>query len=50
MVTEDIEGDAMPTPENPSVFPVTIPTISYHIVLLLKILYYGMLFSDWGEA
>lgn len=50
IVAEKIDGEAKATNEKEGLFPVTIATIIYHVVLLITTLYYGMLFSSWGDA
>lgn len=50
IVAEKIDGEAKATNEKEALFPVTIATIIYHVVLLITTLYYGMLFSSWGDA
>lgn len=52
-LAEEIEGDAKassPDQEKDMVFPVTLPTIIFQVIMLITSLYFGMLFSNWGDA
>lgn len=52
-VGEDIVSEQVNTKalnEDAALFPVTIPTLVYQGVMVLTMLYYGMLFSNWGDA
>jgi len=52
-VAEEVEGEAKPSnpeDEKEMIFPVTIPTIIFQVIMLVTSLYFGMLFSNWGDA
>ncbi len=49
MVAEDKEG-LKPKDEQAAIFPVTVPTIIFQATMVLTSLYFGMLFSNWGDA
>ena len=42
--SEDVKAEAA------AIFPVTIPTLVFQIVMLFVTLYYGMLFTNWGNV
>ena len=50
LVKEDVKGDAKAINEEENIFPVTVPTMIYHGVMIITTLYFGMLFTDWGAA
>lgn len=50
LVAEKVETEAKVINEEAALFPVTIPTIIFQCVMVLTCLYYGMLFSNWGDA
>ena len=52
VIAEDAEGEAAPENEEnkeAAIFPVTIATIVFQIVMLFASFYYGMLFTNWGN-
>ncbi len=51
-IAEDVEGEAKPSSVDQveMVFPVTVPTIIFQVIMLITCMYYGMLFSNWGDA
>ena len=52
IIAEDVEGDAKAEDaesKEAGIFPVTIPTLVFQIVMLFCSLYYGMLFTNWGN-
>ena len=53
IIAEDVEGDAKAEDaqaEEAAIFPVTIPTLVFQIVMLFVTFYYGMLFTNWGNV
>lgn len=38
------------TPEEAHVFPISIATILFHVLMMFACLYYGLLLTNWGEA
>ena len=52
-MAEEVEGDAKaasPEEEKEMIFPITVPTIIFQAIMLITCLYFGMLFSNWGDA
>ena len=49
MVAEDNEG-LKAKDEQAAIFTVTVPTIIFQATMVLTSLYFGMLFSNWGDA
>lgn len=49
-MSEKVDGEAKAIDEKAAIFPVTVPTIIFHCVMLLTTLYFGMLFTNWGDA
>lgn len=56
VVAEDVDGDAdnkdmtgigNQTAEESAIFPVTLATVIFQLIMLLMVLYYGMLFTNW---
>lgn len=50
LMAEKVDTDAKATNEEAALFPVTIPTIIFQAVMVITSMYYGMLFSNWGDA
>lgn len=53
VISEKVDDEA--APENAqeaqaAIFPVTIATLLFHFIMMLTSLYYGMLFTNWGDA
>ena len=52
-MAEEVEVDAKaasPEEEKEMIFPITVPTIIFQAIMLNTCLYFGMLFSNWGDA
>ena len=49
IIAEDVEGDAKAEDAESAIFPVTIPTLVFQIVMLFSTFYFGMLFTNWGN-
>lgn len=49
LVQED-KADLKAENEEAAIFKVTVPTIIFQAVMVVTTLYYGMLFSNWGDA
>ena len=39
-----------PENEENAIFPVTVQTLIFHGIMCLTVLYFGMLFTNWGDA
>lgn len=50
IIAEQVNSDAKALNEDAALFPVTIPTLVFQGVMVLTTIYYGMLFSNWGDA
>jgi hypothetical protein len=50
IVAEKVDGEAKAADELAAIFPVTTPTIIFQAVMVVTSLYFGMLFSNWGDA
>lgn len=52
IIAEDAEGEAAAENEEnkeAAIFPVTIPTLIFQVVMVFASFYYGMLFTNWGN-
>jgi hypothetical protein len=49
-MAEEVEGEAKASDEKNMLFPVTLPTLLFHVIMMVTCLYYGMLFTNWGDA
>lgn len=49
IVAEQVEVEAKPIDAAKSIFPVTIPTLIFQVVMVLTSFYFGMLFLSWGD-
>jgi len=49
---EDIPqvGTQTVTAEEAHVYPITIPTILFHVLMMFASVYYGVLLTNWGDA
>lgn len=43
------KDDAM-TPEEAHVFPISVATILFHILMMFASMYYGVLLTNWGDS
>ena len=50
IIAEKVDDDAKAVDEEAAIFPVTIPTIIFQVVMILTSLYFGMLFLNWGDT
>lgn len=53
VVAEKVDNEAKqinPEKEAHNIFPVTIQTLIFQAVMCLASLYFGMLFTNWGDA
>jgi hypothetical protein len=48
-VDEEAKADS-PEDEAANLFPVTFATVYFQMILMFASLYFGMLFSNWGDA
>lgn len=52
IIAEDAEGEAKAEnkeDEEKGIFPVTIPTIIFQFIMVFASMYFGMLFTNWGN-
>ena len=48
-VDEEAKADT-PEDEESNIFPVTFATVYFQLIMMFASLYFGMLFSNWGDA
>lgn len=53
VISEKVDEEAKPESaenEENAIFPVTLQTLIFQLVMLFTTLYFGMLFANWGDA
>jgi len=53
IIAENVSTDAKPKTkedEDAMLFPITIATVIFQFIMVLCTLYFGMVFSNWGDA
>lgn len=50
VIAEQVDNEAAAIDEEKALFPVTIQTLIFQIIMLLTCTYFAMLFTNWGDA